>query len=1071
MQLESAKSVGLRIAALYLIAGFIWILASDMTLAWLVNNDHHTIAQIQLYKGWFYILVTSIALYWLIVHHYNRIELSNQELTSLLHLARIQEETLNVAVDNGQIGLFEWYPDTSNASYSRQWKAMLGYTDTEIDDDYRTLLQAIHPEDMVDFASAIKRHQENFENLIMELRLRHKDGHYVWMRQNYSFLKIENHPSIRILGAQIDITEQKEREQKLREAFEFNRQVINCAQEGIIVYGKDHRYQLWNNFMENLAGIKAMDVLGKHPNEVAPIKIREKLDSMIGLALQGQTLEVENVAFDYTPLGRKGINKVTVSPLKNAEGQIIGALGIVEDETRQRMAEAQIQRGLLRYRSLVDSAAFSVWITDSDGRILELSDNFLALTGLKREEVLQGVWLQRVHPHDRADTEKKFAETLQQGQADHCEFRLLLADGLYRHILCRIVPIIDQHNQLLEWIISMSDIHERKQAEEQTIIRANQQAVVADLGLYALAGQSLIYLFKVATRKIAHTFKVDFASFIEPVENQQKFMMRAGFGWRDSTVDKAVFDGAEGLTTRVYQQDRPMIIDDITRHERIKPESFLLSHHIHSAITTIVRGRFDRYGVLAAFSTEYNAFTDQDLNFLQSIANILSAAIERTHGEDQLSYLAHFDTLTRLPNRSLMQDRLAQAIAQAHRNGDKLAIMYIDLDRFKVVNDSLGHQVGDELLKTVANRIRSCTREGDTVSRQGGDEYTVLLPNVTQLEAVATVAQKILRELSSPFEVQGQEVYISASIGITIYPDDAQQINELMRRADAAMYRAKDQGRNGYQFFTPDINHAMQERLRLESGLRGALSRHELRLVYQPQFDLHSGQIVGVEALLRWTHPVYGAISPDRFIPIAEETGVIVPIGEWVIQEACRQLRVWQEQGLPRFRIAINLSARQFNLKTLSNVIQNVIADTRLDPDLLEFEITESDIMQDAEAASSTIRHIKQLGAHVSIDDFGTGYSSLSYLRRFQVDSLKIDKSFVNDIVSEVDDALIASAIIGLARSLEVSVVAEGVETIEQLAHLKIMRCDMVQGYLLSRPLEAYDVSSFINNWQGLPLS
>jgi diguanylate cyclase (GGDEF)-like protein/PAS domain S-box-containing protein len=439
---------------------------------------------------------------------------------------------------------------------------------------------------------------------------------------------------------------------------------------------------------------------------------------------------------------------------------------------------------------------------------------------------------------------------------------------------------------------------------------------------------------------------------------------------------------------------------------------------------------------------------------------------ERKRAEERAQYLANYDVLTGLPNRFLMQDRATQAVAQAHRNRLRVALIHIDLDRFKMVNETLGHYVGDSLLKQAADRIKLCARDGDTVARVGGDEFTIVLPNVPGAQSLSMTAEKVLTELSRPFPGEAQELFVSASIGISLYPDDARSVDDLIKHADAAMYSAKNLGRSNYQFFTSALNDEVQERMLLENGLRSALQREELRLVYQPKIDLTTREIVGAEALIRWQHPGLGLIAPTRFIPVAEDSGMVGQIGEWVLRTVCRQIRDWEDAGIA-VPVAINVSARQFQQYDLSELIRSVLTEAAVHPRLLEVELTESAVMQDAEASVVMLERLKALGVQISIDDFGTGYSSLSYLKRLPLDVLKIDQSFVRDISSDPNDAAIVRAIITLARSLGMKVVAEGVENEAQLAFLNAYGCQYAQGYLFGQPMSAEALASRLRNRKG----
>lgn len=428
----------------------------------------------------------------------------------------------------------------------------------------------------------------------------------------------------------------------------------------------------------------------------------------------------------------------------------------------------------------------------------------------------------------------------------------------------------------------------------------------------------------------------------------------------------------------------------------------------------------------------------------------------------QMIHQAYHDPLTGLPNRILFNDRLSLALAQAHRNKEMLAVLFLDLDYFKLVNDTLGHAVGDKVLKEVTGKISACLRESDTVARLGGDEFTILLPRICNEEDAARVARKINQAFQQPWVFDEKEFYITVSIGIALYPNDGEDAETLLRHADTAMYRAKDQGRNGYQLYTAAMNDKIMERLTLENSLRQAIKRNEFTVFYQPQVNIGTGQITGLEALIRWQHPERGIVSPAEFIPLAEETGLIVPIGEWVLKTACMQNKTWQEAGLQPVRVTVNLSARQFQQQNLVGIITQVLEETGLDSRWLELEITESALMQDLDFTIGLLYDLREMGVRISVDDFGTGYSSLNYLKRFPINALKIDRAFVRDITTNPEDAAIVSAIIVLAQNLNLELVAEGVETEEQLTFLKCRRCSEMQGYLFSKPRPAHEIEEVL---------
>ena len=451
------------------------------------------------------------------------------------------------------------------------------------------------------------------------------------------------------------------------------------------------------------------------------------------------------------------------------------------------------------------------------------------------------------------------------------------------------------------------------------------------------------------------------------------------------------------------------------------------------------------------------------------IAGIAEDVTDRKLAEERLLQLAHYDVLTSLPNRVLFHDRLHQALAQAKRNRWTGGVLVIDVDRFKNVNDTLGHAVGDKLLQQISGRLMGAVRTGDTVGRLGGDEFAIILSNLASAQDANLVAQKIMVGFKEPIELDSAEIYVTASIGITLFPSDSMNPDELIRNADTAMYRAKEVGRNSYQFYTPEMNARALEALSMENSLRRALERNEFILYYQPKASIQNGKIVGVEALLRWQHPERGLVSPGQFMPVLEETGLIVEVGEWVLRAVCAQIRDWERAGIAPPPVAVNLSGRQFNASDLGGAVRAILLESGVAPGLIELEITESSLMINTENAARTLEFLSDLGVGLSIDDFGTGYSSLSYLKRFPLDALKIDRSFVRDITSDSDDAAITRAVISMAHSLGLEVVAEGVETIEQLVLLAGDGCDQIQGYYFSRPLPADECAQWLAEDRRLP--
>jgi diguanylate cyclase (GGDEF)-like protein len=499
---------------------------------------------------------------------------------------------------------------------------------------------------------------------------------------------------------------------------------------------------------------------------------------------------------------------------------------------------------------------------------------------------------------------------------------------------------------------------------------------------------------------------------------------------------------------------------------------------LFSVLRSLLLAPLARLGQAAREVGAGNPVTDVGIDRNDELGQLASSFEEMSknlqHSHDQIAHLAHHDSLTGLPNRRLFTEILERALVSARSGGETLALLFMDLDDFKRVNDSLGHQMGDDLLREVGERLSGVVRPDDcvalrssrdtfdTVARLGGDEFILLLHGLRRGLDAATVARRLLDELARPIVLDGTELKVNASIGITLFPDDASDAEGLIKNADIAMYHAKEQSKNHYQFFTRELNTELVRRIEMEAALRRALEREELLLYYQPQVEVNTGEIEGIEALIRWRHPELGMVPPNEFIPLAEETGLILPIGHWVLQEACRQSKAWQDAGAKAVPVAVNVSARQFSGTELQGSIKEALESSGLAPEHLDVELTETSVMKEPESAIATLIALKQMGIRISMDDFGTGYSSLGILKRLPIDCLKIDKSFIDEVVGSGDDAAITVAIIAMAKSLGLHVIAEGVEQVSQLAFLRAQGCDMIQGYLISRPVPAEEMGSLL---------
>jgi diguanylate cyclase (GGDEF)-like protein/PAS domain S-box-containing protein len=524
--------------------------------------------------------------------------------------------------------------------------------------------------------------------------------------------------------------------------------------------------------------------------------------------------------------------------------------------------------------------------------------------------------------------------------------------------------------------------------------------------------------------------------------------------------------------TAAAHRRQPVMVTDLGREppDTVGLRDAALESGLHGCwASPILSSEQQLLGVCNVYYREARALTPAELGVVDRATRLAEIAIKKIRMEERLGFLAHRDPLTSLPNRALLHDRLQHALVLARRHRRVVGLLYVDLDRFKHVNDTLGHEAGDQLLMAVARRFRGCVRNIDTVARQGGDEFLVVLEEVAKEQDVSEVAQKMLQSLSEPLMIAGHELFITCSIGVSLFPRDGEDPSMLVKNADTAMYRAKERGRNQIQFFTEEMNFSSSERFELTNQLRRAVRRDEFKVYYQPKVALNDGHIAGVEALLRWRHPEQGVMLPSRFVPLLEDSGLIIPVGEWVLRTACAQNRAWQMAGFPVSPVAVNISGLQFRQGHLLKTISDILADTGLDPRYLELELTESLIMQESQVTVETLRSVKEMGIRVSIDDFGTGYSSLSYLKHFPVDAIKIDQSFIHDIARSAEDAAIADALITMAHGLRLKVIAEGVETADQLRCLRQRDCDEVQGNLFSVPVPAELFTRVLSHTVSLP--
>lgn len=674
----------------------------------------------------------------------------------------------------------------------------------------------------------------------------------------------------------------------------------------------------------------------------------------------------------------------------------------------------QIEQDLRKlYRALEQSPA-SVVITNTSGNIEYVNPKFEEITGYRAQEVL-GQNPRMLKSGDKtAEDYKAMWQAILSGKVWRGQFHNRRKDGSIYWESASISPVRDEEGEISHFIAVKEDITSQKRAED--LLRMN--ATVFDT-----INEAILVTDSEGTIKTVNPAFSRITGFQahEVIGRNPRILSS---GRHDDAFYREMWSS---LVQRGYWNGE---IWNRRKDGSVFPEWLSL------AVIKDSQGKAQEY--VAVFS---------DIS-------------QRKHDEEQIRRQANYDALTSLPNRSLLVDRLASSLKSAQREHWQVALLFIDLDRFKGVNDSLGHVAGDELLQLVGERLKTCVREADTVARFGGDEFVIVLEDISKANDVAEIAKQILYRMSQPFPLSRGEVFVGASIGITLYPDDAGDADTLLRNADMAMYRAKDQGRNNYQFFTLAMNEQVQQRIDLERDLRAAIEKRELVLFYQPLVNARDGCMAGVEALIRWNHPTLGMLAPNRFIPLAEETGLIGPIGDWVLESACRQGAVWQREGLDLV-VNVNVSSLQLKLGLGIEEVDQVLSDTGLQPQYLNLEVTESLMMENADHSLAWMRAVRALGVSLSVDDFGTGYSSLSYLKRFPMNTLKIDREFVRDVPADQGDASLIHAIIAMADSLGLKVVAEGVETREQEEFLRQAGCDVLQGFLFSKPLRVDQVRAF----------
>jgi diguanylate cyclase (GGDEF)-like protein/PAS domain S-box-containing protein len=816
-----------------------------------------------------------------------------------------------------------------------------------------------------------------------------------------------------------DVTERKRAEDALRSSEARKSAMIEAALDAIVTIDAQGRMLEFNSAAERMFGYARASALGKPMADlIIPPSLRDRHREGMARYLATGEGRIFDKTLELTAMRADGSEfpiELTVTRLPSDGPPIF--TGFIHDLSDRKRAESALKESEQKLRTLVTNAPIVLFAIDRDGIFTHSEGKGLESLGLKPgESVGQSVWeAYRDHPDILAQIRRALS-----GESHTATVRI--GEIAFE---TRYAPYRDSNGHVMGIIGVATDITEQHRADQ--LLRASEARYRT--------------LFE---RNLAGVFR--------------------------SNLDGRILDCNESFA-RIFGYSSPEeVLDQRAQRLYLRPEdrSVFLSRLGERNSLSNYESCVRRRDGTPMWVLENATLVEGPDGGRSVIEGTIIDITERKRAEEQVKHLAFHDALTGLPNRLLFNDRLSIALAQARRSGEKLVTLFLDLDRFKVINDSLGHAAGDELLRRVAERLQASVRAGDTVARLGGDEFIILLTRISSEENAAKVATKFLQSVRNPFSVQERNVFITTSVGVSTYPNDGLDPETLIQNADVALYRAKEEGRDNYQLYAPAMNAQALQRLSLENRLREALPNGELILHYQPIVDVRSGRVCGAEALLRWRHPELGLLPPSEFITLAEISGLIVPIGHWVLKTACEQVREWQAMGYPHLRVSVNLSPRQFQQANLVSQVTGSLEASGTAAGSLDLEITESSAMQNAELTIDTLLELKRLGVAISLDDFGTGYSSLNYLKRFPIDRVKLDQSFVRDMTRNPEDAAIVRAVISMAHTLKLVVVAEGVETEEQLAFLRHHRCDEIQGFLFSPPVEAVEFQKLLLRKQAL---
>lgn len=946
------------------------------------------------------------------------------ETTHQRHLIE-SDQRYELAIEAAREGIWEWDIQKMETYLSPKALSIVG-RDSKVSTISSELWQErIHPDDLPLVSKAMTEYLEDKgPPYDIEHRMITDDGREIWVHSRGTVVSDDHGAPVKVVGSLNDITAKKKINEKIRESEASLKQAQRIAHLGDWTWDMTTGDIKWSDEMYQIHGVALED----KTDDVWPI-MEERIHPDDMPRVQAVTEESMNshvkVSIEYRLVQPDGSTTYVLGegePVFDAVGKMTHRIGTVKDITDIKLAEQALQHEKNFVDAILQSANSLLVVLDNTGRIIRFNRACEKLTGYSFDDIGGTfVWDTLLEAKDITPVKQVFEDLRTSALPNNYKNNWVTKDGEKRMIEWSN-SVITGNDNIISFIVTIgNDITERMMVEAERDKHARALDQSAD--------------------SVMITDRNGDIEYVNPsYENITGYSREELIGQNPRIVNSGKQD--DSFYKRLWET---ILAGEVFRDVLINRAKDGSLYYEEKTIAPLL----DSEGRVTSFVS-----TGKDIT-------------ERVETQERMYYLAHHDVLTDLPNRILFLERLGHALTGIDRRDQICAVLFLDLDRFKNINDTLGHDIGDKLLQAVGERLKESVREGDTVARLGGDEFTVLLENIQSADAVAPVARKVLTELAVPYQIDDHELYSSASIGISMYPDDGADPKTLLKNADTAMYRAKDQGRNTYQYYSAEMGARVREYLTLETGLRHALDRNEFEIYYQPQVDLVEGTPFGAEALLRWRHPEHGLISPDDFIPLLEDTGLIVPVGEWVVKQACEQAMQWRKDGLQLQRMSVNLSSRQFDeLDFLDNILE-IVRQSGVPAGLLEIEITESLLLRQSYYTVDVLQLLDSSGIRIAIDDFGTGYSSLSYLKRYPISTLKIDRSFVRDITTDQGDAEIVKAILAMARSLKLNVIAEGVETKKQEEFLSKAGCRKVQGYLYAKPCPA---TQFLNAYDSQKL-